>query len=264
MTRDQRLYFPAEGNHPQDFYALKISLDPGRMWTREPRIQWRVWQPLNHRGRRKESHRCYLLNWNIKFIASLAMGDSGTSTVLTRYVSMRLRSLPQNERIIARDPVQHKRLTYPTVSTEHQQRCTRWWCTSGVVKTPENGYWVSRATSHTLQGLEGRESNYVVAYSCWLLANLVEPFMGKGIIFTHFENFARCLKIWNKILNVTRKYNCHANDYDRKRNRNGGAVSNFMLILKTCKLLQFYLMMNRLLYSFNLEIYEPNLKNVCI
>ena len=28
----------------------------------------------------------------------------------------------------------------------------------------------------------------------------------------------------------------HANDYDRKKNRNGGAVSKFMLILKTCKL----------------------------
>ena len=46
--------------------------------------------------------------------------------------------------------------------------------------------------------------------------------MGNGIIFTQFENFARCLKIWN--------------DYNRKKNHNGGAVSKFMLILKTYKL----------------------------
>ena len=37
---------------------------------------------------------------------------------------------------------------------------------TGVVRTPENGYWVSSATSHTLQGLEGEEGSYVVAYSC--------------------------------------------------------------------------------------------------
>ena len=37
---------------------------------------------------------------------------------------------------------------------------------SGVVRTPESGFWVSSATSHTLQGLEGDGGNYVVAYSC--------------------------------------------------------------------------------------------------
>ena len=36
--------------------------------------------------------------------------------------------------------------------------------------------------------------------------------MGKGIIFTQFENFTKCLKILNKIINVTRKYNLNAND----------------------------------------------------
>ena len=41
-------------------------------------------------------------------LAPLAMGDSGTSTVLPRYASMRLRSLRQNEINIARDLVQHK------------------------------------------------------------------------------------------------------------------------------------------------------------
>ena len=29
---------------------------------------------------------------------------------------------------------------------------------------------------------------------------------------------------------------CHCNDYDKRKNHNGGAVSKFMLILKTCKL----------------------------
>ena len=59
--RDQRLYFPSEGSHTQDFYALKKSIDPGRAWTREPRIQWRVWWPLNHRsgGRSQRNRRSY-------------------------------------------------------------------------------------------------------------------------------------------------------------------------------------------------------------
>ena len=33
-TRDPRLYFPSEVSHTQYFYALKISIDPGRVWTR--------------------------------------------------------------------------------------------------------------------------------------------------------------------------------------------------------------------------------------
>ena len=36
MTRNQWLYFPSEGGHTQDFYALKKSVDPGRVWMREP------------------------------------------------------------------------------------------------------------------------------------------------------------------------------------------------------------------------------------
>ena len=47
--------------------------------------------------------------------------------------SMRLWSLCQSERTTARDLVQHKRLTYPcswALNTEHQQRWTRWWCTT--------------------------------------------------------------------------------------------------------------------------------------
>ena len=46
-TRDPRLYFPSEGSHTPDFYALKKSIDHGRVWTREPRIQRRVWK-TNH------------------------------------------------------------------------------------------------------------------------------------------------------------------------------------------------------------------------
>ena len=62
-------------------------------------------------------------------LASLSMGDSGTSTVLTRYESMRLRSLRQSERTTV---VQHKRWTYlcyNAVNMEHQQRWMHWWCT---------------------------------------------------------------------------------------------------------------------------------------
>ena len=51
-------------------------------------------------------------------LAPLAVGDSGTPTLLTRYESMRLRSLRQSERTSARDPVQHERWTYPYSRTE--------------------------------------------------------------------------------------------------------------------------------------------------
>ena len=66
-------------------------------------------------------------------LAPLAMGDSGTSTVLTRYDSMRLQSLSPSERTTARYPVQHKRWTYPcyrALNTEHQQIRKRWCCTT--------------------------------------------------------------------------------------------------------------------------------------
>ena len=42
-TRDPRLYFPSEGSHTQDVYALKKSIDPGRDRISEPRIQRRLW-----------------------------------------------------------------------------------------------------------------------------------------------------------------------------------------------------------------------------
>ena len=68
---------------------------------------------------------CCCCQWPL---VPLAIGDSGTSPVLTRYESMRLQSLHQSERTTARDPVQLKRWTYPcyrAVNTEHQQIWTR-------------------------------------------------------------------------------------------------------------------------------------------
>ena len=50
-------------------------------------------------------------------LAQLAMEDSGTSTVLTRYESMQFRYLRQSERTTARYPVQHRRWTYPCYRT---------------------------------------------------------------------------------------------------------------------------------------------------
>ena len=47
--------------------------------------------------------------------------------------SMRLRSLRLSEWTAVRDPVQHKRWTYPcyrAVISEHPLRWTRWWCTT--------------------------------------------------------------------------------------------------------------------------------------
>ena len=41
-TCDPWLYFPSKGSHTI-FYALKKSINPDRIWSREPQIQWRVW-----------------------------------------------------------------------------------------------------------------------------------------------------------------------------------------------------------------------------
>ena len=80
----------------------------------------------------KESDRCCCHGP----FAPLVMGDSGTFNVLSWYESMWLGSLCQSERTTTRDPVQHKRWTYPcyrVVNMEHQQRWTHWWHT-----TPSN------------------------------------------------------------------------------------------------------------------------------
>ena len=75
----------------------------------------------------KELHRCCHGP-----LALLAIGDSGTFTVYTRYESMQLWYLRQSERTAAMDPVQCKRWTYScyrAVNMEYQEKWTRWWCT---------------------------------------------------------------------------------------------------------------------------------------
>ena len=64
-------------------------------------------EPRHSSWQCKESHRCFP-----GLRALLTMRDSGTSTVLTRHESMRLRSLRQSERTTERNPVQHKRCTF--------------------------------------------------------------------------------------------------------------------------------------------------------
>ena len=49
-TRDPRLYLPFQRNSYSLFLRSKKSIDPGRDRTCEPRVQRRVWQPLDHRG----------------------------------------------------------------------------------------------------------------------------------------------------------------------------------------------------------------------
>ena len=97
----------ARGHNTQEFFqGLREALG-----GREPHHS--SWQC-------KESHRCSCLGHR----APLAMGDSGTSTVLTRYESMRLRSLGKSETTTARYPTQHKRWTYScyrAVNTEHNK-----------------------------------------------------------------------------------------------------------------------------------------------
>ena len=77
----------------------------------------------------KESRRCCCHGP----LVLLAMWNSGKSTVLIWYESMWLQSLRKREKITLRDPVQHKRWTYPCcrmVNMEHQQGWMRWLCTT--------------------------------------------------------------------------------------------------------------------------------------
>ena len=68
----------------------------------------------------KESHSCCCHGP----LAPLAMGDSGTSTILTWYEFMQLWSLCQSERSTTRDPIQPNTYTYPcyrAINTEHKK-----------------------------------------------------------------------------------------------------------------------------------------------
>ena len=69
-------------------------------WTQGGTTTFGGTEPHHSSWQCKESHRCCHGS-----LAPLTMGDSGTSTILTRYESMRLRSLHQSERTTARDPV---------------------------------------------------------------------------------------------------------------------------------------------------------------
>jgi hypothetical protein len=57
----------------------------------------------------------------------LAMGDTGISALCTRYESVRVQSLRQNERTTARDTLQHRRGDYSccrAVTAGQQEKCT--------------------------------------------------------------------------------------------------------------------------------------------
>ena len=79
-------------------------------WTQEKMTIFGGTEPHHSSRQCKESHRCCCNG----LLAQLAMGDSGTSTVLTQWESMWLRFLCQRERTTARDPVQHKDGQYGT------------------------------------------------------------------------------------------------------------------------------------------------------
>ena len=90
-----------------------------RMDSGENDVTWCT-EPHHSSWQCKESYRCCCHGPP----APLAMGDSGTSTILPRYESMWLRSLHQSERTTARDSVHQKRWTYPcfrAVNKELQQ-----------------------------------------------------------------------------------------------------------------------------------------------
>jgi hypothetical protein len=72
----------------------------------------------------------------------LAIGDTGTSTILTRYVSVRVSCLRQNERTTAWDTLQHKREDYScckVVTCGHQQKGTHSLCKMPSTNLAEGG-----------------------------------------------------------------------------------------------------------------------------
>ena len=80
----------------------------------------------------KELHRCSCHC----LLAPLAMGDSGICTILTRYESMRLRSLCQSERTTPKDLVQHQRWTYPCYRVGQIRNINKRGCADGVQCLP--------------------------------------------------------------------------------------------------------------------------------
>ena len=97
-------------------------------WTREKTTTLVGTEPY-HSSWQCESHRCCH-----RPLAPLAKGDSGISTVLTRWVHAITISSPKwknhCEEPGATQEMNLSILIYRTVNTEHQQRWTRWWCTT--------------------------------------------------------------------------------------------------------------------------------------
>ena len=67
-------------------------------------VQHHIHLALRRKGRYLVVHNPIFLHDN-EGVTLMTMGDSGTCIVLTRYESLRLRSLRQSEITIARDPV---------------------------------------------------------------------------------------------------------------------------------------------------------------
>ena len=108
---------------------LSPTIDIGSLWlvVQEKTTTLGGTEPHHYSWKCKVSHRfcCH------GHLAPPTMEDPGTSTLLTQYESMRLRSLRRSETTTERDPVQHKRWTYlryRAINEEHHQRWTRWWC----------------------------------------------------------------------------------------------------------------------------------------
>ena len=99
------------------YLLLHVSAEPPSSGAQEKTTSVGRTEPLHSSWQCKESHFCCCRGP----LALLALVESGTFTVLIQYESMLLLSLRQSERTTVRDPVQHKRWTYPcykAVNTE--------------------------------------------------------------------------------------------------------------------------------------------------
>ena len=104
---------------------LDVPAAPPSSSTQEKTVTLGGTGPHHSSRQCKESHHCCFH----RPLVPLAIGDSGTSTILTQYGTMRFRSLRQSERTTVRDPGQHKRWSYPcyrVVDMEHQQKWMCW------------------------------------------------------------------------------------------------------------------------------------------
>jgi hypothetical protein len=97
------------------------------------------------RVRRRRSSSTASEVWDLAM--SRRMMNTGTSSVLTRYESVRLWSLPQNEGITVRGTLQHKRGHYSccsAVTAGQHQKWTYWWCTTLYINLADGGNYIER------------------------------------------------------------------------------------------------------------------------